>query len=147
MLYQWLNLLISIKYDRLSKTSHVHIKTEIHFIPQLTATLHNYACSLPPLANVNWSPFPECFFPTMQIHYWWKGINGEVQFGSGDLILLSLSAHTCLGLVMEYWPFVGACERYAHFRLYHCVILLLCFSHCHHPPHPCAPPLYTLTQY
>ena len=41
---------------------------ELKFIllPQLIATLNNYACSMPPLANVNWSAFPECFLPTMK---------------------------------------------------------------------------------
>ena len=27
--------------------------------------LEKAVCSLPPLANVNWSAFPECFLPTM----------------------------------------------------------------------------------
>ena len=31
----------------------------------IVAVHYNYACSLPPLANVNWSAFPECFLPTM----------------------------------------------------------------------------------
>ena len=29
--------------------------------PIYVATLNNYAWSLPPLANVNWSSLPECF--------------------------------------------------------------------------------------
>ena len=41
------------------------MQTEIHFIrdfiAQLIATLNNYAWSLPPLASVDWSVFPECF--------------------------------------------------------------------------------------
>ena len=36
-----------------------HIRSLL--LPQLIATLNSYACSLPPLANVNWSTFPECF--------------------------------------------------------------------------------------
>ena len=40
-------------------------KLKFILLPQLIATLNNYACLLPSLANVNWSPFPECFLPTM----------------------------------------------------------------------------------
>ena len=29
--------------------------------PQLIATLNNYACSMPPQANFDWSAFPDCF--------------------------------------------------------------------------------------
>ena len=36
----------------------------------------------------------------------------------GDLIWLPLSAHVCLGLVVEYWPFVGACTRHGYSKLY-----------------------------
>ena len=36
-------------------------KLKFILLPQLIATLNNYACSLPPLANVDWSAFPECF--------------------------------------------------------------------------------------
>ena len=43
-----------------AKTSHVCMQTEL--MPQLLATLYNYAC---PLANVNWVAFPECFLSTM----------------------------------------------------------------------------------
>ena len=46
-----------------AKIRHVHTQTEIHFIAP--ASLNNYACALPPLANVDWSAFPECFLPTM----------------------------------------------------------------------------------
>ena len=45
-----------------AKISHVCIQTEIHLLPQLIATLNNYACSLPPLVNANWSASQECFF-------------------------------------------------------------------------------------
>ena len=36
-------------------------KLKLILLSQLIATLNNYiyACSLPPLANVNWSAFPE----------------------------------------------------------------------------------------
>ena len=40
-------------------------KLKFILLPQLIATLNNYACSLPPLANVDWSVFPECFLPIM----------------------------------------------------------------------------------
>ena len=46
-----------------AKNRHVCTQTEIHFIaPDYIATLNNYTCSLPPLAKVDWSAFPECFF-------------------------------------------------------------------------------------
>ena len=50
-----------------AKTRHVRTQLELKFIllPQLIATLNKYACSLPPLANVDWSAFSECFLPTM----------------------------------------------------------------------------------
>ena len=44
-------------------------------------------------------------------------------------------------LVVEYWPIVGECGCYSYSRLYHYVILLLCFSLCHHPP-PSIPRLF-----
>ena len=40
-------------------------KLKFIVLPQLVAILNNYACSLPPLANVNWSAFPQCFLLTM----------------------------------------------------------------------------------
>ena len=58
--------------------------------------------------------------------------------------MLPLSAHVCIGLVVEYWPFVGACGRHNHSKLYHCVILLLCFSLFHPTPHSCIPPTHSL---
>ena len=36
-------------------------KLKFILLPQLIATQNNYACSLPPLANVNWSASPERF--------------------------------------------------------------------------------------
>ena len=38
-------------------------KLKFILLPQLIATLNNYACTLPPLANINWSAFSECFLP------------------------------------------------------------------------------------
>ena len=51
----------------------------------------------------------------------------------GDLIWLPLSVHVCLGLVVEYWPFVGACmyTRYIatlnHIASYYLCLLCLSF--------------------
>ena len=64
-LIPWITLLPKIYVTIGAKTRHVRTLTEIHFIAQLIATLNNYACSLPPLANVDWSAFPECFLLTM----------------------------------------------------------------------------------
>ena len=60
-----------------------------------------------------------------------------------DLIWLSLSAYICLGLVVEYWPFVGACGRYSHSKLHQFCHLAFWFSLCYHPPHSCAPPAHS----
>ena len=53
--------------DQLSEQKPAMFAYKLKFIllPQLIATLNYYACSLPLLANVNWSTFPECFLPTM----------------------------------------------------------------------------------
>ena len=45
-------------------------KLKFFLLPQLIATLNNYRCSLPPMATVDQSAFPECFLPTMLIHDW-----------------------------------------------------------------------------
>ena len=42
---------------------HIHTQTEIYFIAP--ATLNNYACSLPPLANVDLSASLELFVLAM----------------------------------------------------------------------------------
>ena len=36
-------------------------KPKFILLPQLIAKLNNYACSLPPLANVDWSAFYSAF--------------------------------------------------------------------------------------
>ena len=46
-----------------------------------------------------------------------------LQFGSGDLTWLPLSVHVCLGLVVEYWSFVGACTRHTYSKLYYLHLL------------------------
>ena len=38
------------------------LKLKFILLPQLIATLNNYACLLPPLANVDWFALPEYFF-------------------------------------------------------------------------------------
>ena len=40
-------------------------KPKFILLPQLIATLNSYACSLPPLAKVDWSAFPKCLLLTM----------------------------------------------------------------------------------
>ena len=62
----WMGLLISIKmWLSEQKPDMFALKLKFILLPQLIATLNNYACSLPPLANVDWPAFPECFLPTM----------------------------------------------------------------------------------
>ena len=109
--YKYVNVAISrvctfLPYMWLSEQKPDMFAHKLKFIllPQLIATLNNYACSLPPLANVYWSAFLECFLLTMKIHYWGNGAKGGIQFGFGDLILHPMSAHICLGLVVECWP-------------------------------------------
>ena len=41
----------------------------------------------------------------------------------GDLIWLPLSVRICLGLVVEYWPFVDACTRHSYSKLYYLCLL------------------------
>ena len=49
-----------------AKTSHVPTQPEACFIaPSYKTMLNNYAYLLPPLANVNWSAFPERFLPAI----------------------------------------------------------------------------------
>ena len=124
------------------KNSHVRIQTEIHFIALFIATvctLNNYACSLPQWLMSTCLLLRSAFFQPC------KSMTGKMmpmKGCSGDLILLPLSAHLCPGLVVEYKQFVGAYGRHSHSKLYHCVILLLCFSLSHHSPHLCIPPVY-----
>ena len=58
---------LAYSYMRLSeqKPDMFILKLKFILLPQLIATLNDYACSLPPLANVDWSAFLECFLPTI----------------------------------------------------------------------------------
>ena len=61
----------------------------------------------------------------------------------GDLIRLPLSVHVCLGLVVEYWPFVGACTCHGYSKLYSlCLIssLIKLLPPSTPPLHPSRPP-------
>ena len=79
------------------------------------------------------------------IHDWWNGDYGTngglAPIWRWGLISLPLSAHICLNLVVEYWPFVGICGCHGLPKLYQCVTLLLCF---HQPPFPAPLPTYFL---
>ena len=100
------------------------LKLKFILLPQLIATLNNYAGSLPPLANVDWSAFPECFCrPCKSTTGEMAPKEGSLQVGCGDLIWLPLSVHVCLGLVVEYWPFVGAYTRHSYSKLYYLCLL------------------------
>ena len=46
-----------------------------------------------------------------------KSMTGEM--APMDLIWLPLSVHVCLGLVVEYWSFVGTCGCHSHSKLYY----------------------------
>ena len=58
-----------------------------------------------------------------------------------DLIRLPLSVHFCLGLVVEYWLFVGTHGRYSHSTLYYLCHLASLFK----PLPPPTPPHYPPT--
>ena len=58
-------------------------KLKFILLPQLIATLNNYACSLPLLANVDWSAFPECFFRPC------KSSTGEMALMEGSIIAVA----------------------------------------------------------
>ena len=61
----------------------------------------------------------------------------------GDLIWLPLSVHVCLGLVVEYWSFVGACTCHSYSKLYYsCLLssLIKLLPLPTPPPHPSCPP-------
>ena len=56
----------------------------------------------------------------------WKSTTSEMvpKVGSNvamskELIWLLLSAHICLGIVLEYWPFVGTCTCHSYSTLYY----------------------------
>ena len=63
-------------------------KLKFILLPQFKATLINYACSLPLMANVNWSAFSECRLfvdhVNPQLMKWHH--SGGFHFGSGDMI-------------------------------------------------------------
>ena len=55
-----------------------------------------------------------------------KSTTGEMAPKEGsrlDPIWLPLSVHICLGLVVEYWPFVGACTRHSYSKFYYLCLL------------------------
>ena len=70
---------------------------------------------------------------------------GGLQFGCGNLIWLPVSVHVCLGLVVEYWPFVheGVCTRHSYSKLYYLCLIYSLFKLLPPPippPRPSHPP-------
>ena len=126
---------LALAHKRLSEKKSDLFTHNLKFIllPQLIVT--TYACSLPPLANVDWSTFPECFLLTMKTHDCCNDAKEELKFGFEVLIWFPLSVHICLCLVVEYWPFAGAYTHQSYSTLYY-LCLFLCLSFCNHPPHP-----------
>ena len=109
------------------------------------AMLNNFACSLPPLANVNWSAFPECFFRPCE------STTGEMapieasDLAVGPDMTSTVSAHLsrpCSGIL----AFVGACTCHSYTKLYYLCLLSFLFKHLPLPtPHPhtsCHPLIY-----
>ena len=88
---------------------------------------NNYACSLPPLANgCFWVRFADHVNPQLMKWHQWKA---PIWLWEPDM---APTVYVRLVLVMEYCPFVGTCTLNSTI----CVILLLCLSFCHQPPHP-----------
>ena len=61
----------------------------------------------------------------------------------GTKIWHPLSGHIFLGLVVEYWPFVGACTHHSYSKLYYLCFLSL-FKLLPPPTLPHAPPTHPL---
>ena len=61
-----------------------------------------------------------------------------------DLIWLPLSVHVCLGLVVEYWSFVGACTCLNYSKLYYLCLLSSLFKLLPPPTPPPCPPTHSL---
>ena len=102
-------------------------------LPQLITTLNNYASSLPPLANVNWSAFLERFcWPCKSMTGAMAPMEGST-LAVGPDMAPTVSAHLsrpCCGIL----ALVGTCTRHSYSNLYYCIILLLHLSFCHYPP-------------
>ena len=61
----------------------------------------------------------------------------------GNIIWLPLSVHVCLGLVVEYWSFVGANTRHSYSELYYLYLISSLFKLLPPPtppPQPSCPP-------
>ena len=71
-----------------------------------------------------------------------NGTKGGLQVGCGDLIWLPLSMHVCLGLVVEYWPFGGACTRHSYSELYYLCLISSLFKLLPPPIPPCTLPTH-----
>ena len=69
-----------------------------------------------------------------------KSTTGEMAPKEGSRLAVG---HVCLGLVVEYWPFVGACTRHSYSKLYYlCLLssLIKLLLPPTPPPHPSHPP-------
>ena len=105
--------------------------------------LNNYACSLPPLANINWSAYQDCFFNHVNplLVTWCQWSAPIWQWGPDIACTVSMHlSRPCSGIL----AFMGECASRSHSKLCHCVILLLCLSLCHHLPHLCGLPTHLL---
>ena len=78
-----------------------------------------------------------------------KSTTGEMAPKEGSRLVVGTwygshwSVHVCLGLVVEYWPFVGACTRHSYSKLYSlCLIssLIKLLPPPTPPPRPPHPP-------
>ena len=104
--------------------------------PQLIVSLNNYACSLPPLANVNWSVFQSAFY--------WPCI-----YMTGELVPMTSSKSA-----LETWYYSHCqcksdkpCSWLLAHNVYiwmwqllwtcHCCCLVSFLAFTNHPPHPC----------
>ena len=54
------------------------------------------------------------------------------------------SVHVCLGLVVEYWPFVGACTRHRYSKFYYLCLISSLIKLLPPPTPPRTPPTHPL---
>ena len=111
-------------------------------LPQLIVT--TYACSLPPLANVDWSTFPECFLLTMKTHDWCNDAKEELKFGFEVLIWFPLSVHICLRMPCS--GLLALCRCIYTSKLFYTLLFVSfsLFKLLQPPTPPRAPPIHPL---
>ena len=133
----------------LSEEKPVIFAYKIHFISQLIATLNNYTCSLPSLANVNWSTFHNPFADHVntQLVKWNQWMVLIWQWGPGMASTVGPHLSRPCSKILAL---CGTCTCHSHSKFYYLCHLTSLFTLCHHLPYTMPlplTPLYTLAQY